>query len=232
MDKTIIGIYKDFTTACEVVRDLTESGFARNQIELVACPNTALNLLPHPMRQYTRLGGGVGVLLGGVAGLVLALMHENTFAFYLATLATSLALSPRSPLASAAASPLSPSHSPAPLEFWLTVGLSVVIAGLTGMFAVMGYAARNPQGGSQLTLKTEAELLPCATQIMQRYSPLHLEPFPGEGASRVPILTEKPCLSPVAPENLDLIGVTSPSRPSRSRRMLSGVSAENNYSGD
>lgn len=206
MDKTLIGIYKDFTTACEVVRDLTECGFAREQIDLVACPNTAPGLFPRSMRPSVRWGGGVGVLLGGMTGLVLAILHENTFTFHLATLATSLALTSGSPLASAAMSARSPAHPPVPLEFWLTVALGVVIAGLTGNFAVMGYMARNPQGGSQLTLKTNAELVPCAIQIMKRYSPLHFEPLREmDDTPRMAPRPEKLSLPSPHPEGTELL---------------------------
>lgn len=174
MAQIVSGLFKDFTSACSVVRDLIEAGFVREQIQLIAYragsgkgadwSNIGLETLPRrPLLQNIRWGGSIGVVLGGSSGFLLGIINKEGAAFPMAWVEM-------------------------PLSLWATVVLSAVLAGLMGGGWAWANARRDPPGGTWISIKTPLERAPHAVYIMNRYSPVILELQGGEGVPR-PILS-------------------------------------------
>ncbi len=79
MAKTVVGLYDDMTTARDVVRDLTQHGFNRDDISLTAYdPEGRYGKLIQSgevgtVGEDTAAGAGMGAVLGGLSGLLAGL---------------------------------------------------------------------------------------------------------------------------------------------------------------
>jgi hypothetical protein len=76
MTKTVIGTYRDMTTASAVVNDLVNAGFHRNSISLIANDadqRYASHIDQDVEMDDTAKGAGIGAAIGGLGGLLLGL---------------------------------------------------------------------------------------------------------------------------------------------------------------
>jgi uncharacterized protein (TIGR02271 family) len=76
MTKTVIGTYRDMTTASAVVNDLVNAGFHRNSISLIANDTDqryASQVDQDVEMDDTAKGAGIGAAIGGLGGLLLGL---------------------------------------------------------------------------------------------------------------------------------------------------------------
>jgi stress response protein YsnF len=81
MTKTVVGIYRDFQTAGQVVRELVDSGFDRNRISVIAGDENRQYASQLERDTGTRSsttedvgkGAGIGAAIGGVGGLLVGL---------------------------------------------------------------------------------------------------------------------------------------------------------------
>ncbi|HEX9117582.1 MAG TPA: general stress protein, partial [Anaerolineae bacterium] len=77
MPKIVVALYRELNTAEEVVRELVDNGFRREDIGLVAQNREGTEIAsgtsPEPGGANTAAGAGAGAVLGGLAGLVVGL---------------------------------------------------------------------------------------------------------------------------------------------------------------
>ncbi len=139
-----------------------ECGFKQEQIALVACERVGVilsgvnefvlkNALEQKTLQEIKMGGGVGVVLGSLVGLLFGVMNKNMIGFGL----------------------------PVPIEqmltVWVTSGFWAIGAGAIACIGVLIMKAKNPRGGTLITLQIDMECYNQALGIMKRYSPVMIE---------------------------------------------------------
>src|SRR5512138_3933322 len=81
MAKTVVGLFDDFSTAEQVVRDLENNGFSRDDISLIArntergyrAQGTTTRAEGSQAGEGAAAGAGTGAVLGGLAGLLVGL---------------------------------------------------------------------------------------------------------------------------------------------------------------
>ncbi len=139
-----------------------ECGFKQDQIALVACERVGVlwsgvngfvlkNALEQKTIQEIKMGGGVGVVFGSLGGLFFGVMNKNMIGFGL----------------------------PVPIEqmltVWATIAFWAVGAGAIVCIGGLIMKAKNPRGGTLITLQTDMEYYNQALGIMKRYSPVMIE---------------------------------------------------------
>lgn len=164
MAKTVVGLFDKLEDARRAIEDLTDSGFDRRDISLVASD---------PNREYqgqmtedegnvaggTVAGAGIGAVLGGLGGLLVGL--------------GALAIPGIGPVI--AAGPL--------VSALAGAGIGAAAGGLIGALVDLGipeqdanyYAEGVRRGGALVTLKTSDELADEAADILNRHNPVDVE---------------------------------------------------------
>lgn len=165
MAKTVVGLYNDLTTAEQVVRELTNSGFSRDDISLVA--NDAEGRYGKEVGTGDRAstgkgaakGAGTGAVLGGIAGLVVGL--------------GALAIPGIGPII--AAGPLATTLAGA--------GVGAAAGGLVGALTKAGvpeedakfYSEGVRRGGTLVMVKAPEDMAQRASDIMNRFDPVDVD---------------------------------------------------------
>jgi len=161
MAKTVVGLFDDWSTAQNVVQDLVNNGFAREDISVVA--NQPEGELATAGETDTGMGGlaagaGTGAVLGGVAGLLVGL--------------GALAIPGFGPILAAG-----------PLAAALTgAGIGAVAGGMIGALVDLGvpeeeaeyYAEGVRRGGTLVTVKTDDNMVDRAVSIMNRHGAIDI----------------------------------------------------------
>lgn len=178
MTKTIVGLYDDFASAERTVQDLINSGFARDDISLVASNATgeydryATDIGTTSTARRTHgntdditagegagIGAGIGAAIGGVGGLLMGLG-------LLAIPGVGPALA-AGPLVSALAG----------------AGIGAAAGGLAGALVNIGvpeeeagyYAEGVRRGGTLVTVATNDQLASRAANTLSRHNPVDIE---------------------------------------------------------
>jgi hypothetical protein len=176
MARTVVALYDDFTTANDVVRDLVDHGFAREDISLMASDaageygrylsdETQVDYEPSATASAAGVGAGIGAVIGGLGGLLVGL--------------GALAIPGIGPVV--AAGPLA-----AALSGLAGAGVGAVAGGVTGgligALVDMGLPEEEAQyysegvrrGGTLLTVQTADHMADQARDVMNRYNPVDL----------------------------------------------------------
>jgi uncharacterized protein (TIGR02271 family) len=172
MDKTVVGLYDQLAQARDVVQELVDAGFDRNQISLVANANTReyeryfdregryrTDLETGPERTDAGEGAGIGAIIGALGGILMG--------FGL------LAIPGVGP--ALAAGPI--------LSGILGAGAGAIVGGLVGALVRSGvpeetagqYAEAVRRGGSLVSIITDESRVARAEMIMNRHNPIDLE---------------------------------------------------------
>ncbi len=170
MAKTIVGLFDDFAHAQQVVRDLVDHGFRREDISLIANDaarehSTTLGLsdntaaVADDTASDTMKGAGIGAGIGGVAGLLVGL--------------GALAIPGVGPII--AAGPIASALAGA--------GIGAVAGGLIGALTNLGvpeeeahvYAEGVRRGGTLVAVKSSDEDADKAADIMSRHNPVDID---------------------------------------------------------
>ncbi len=177
MTKTIVGLYDDFASAERTVQDLVNSGFARDDMSMVASNATgeydryATDTGTTSAERRTQvdadditagegagIGAGIGATIGGVGGLLMGLG-------LLAIPGVGPAL---------AAGPI--------VSALVGAGIGAVAGGLTGALVNLGvpeeeagyYAEGVRRGGTLVTVAAADHMADQAVNIMNRYDPIDI----------------------------------------------------------
>lgn len=176
MARTVVALYDDFTTANDVVRDLVDHGFAREDISLMASDatgeygsylgdETRVDYETSATASGAGVGAGIGAVLGGLGGLLVGL--------------GALAIPGIGPVV--AAGPLA-----AALSGLAGAGVGAVAGGVTGgligALVDMGLPEEEAQfytegirrGGTLVTVQTADYMADQARDVMNRYNPVDL----------------------------------------------------------
>ncbi|MFN8455339.1 MAG: YsnF/AvaK domain-containing protein [Anaerolineae bacterium] len=171
MAKTIVGLYDDFGTAQEVVEELVDAEFPRENISIVA--NDASGQYGNQLGTTTDTtdegmggagtGAGIGAVLGGVGGLLVGL--------------GALAIPGIGPVI--AAGPL----VSALVSAGVGAGVGALAGGLVGALVDVGvpeeeagyYAEGVRRGGALVTVNTADDRVAEALSIMEDYDPVDIE---------------------------------------------------------
>lgn len=164
MAKTVIGLYDNFEDARRAIEDLTDSGFAREDISMVASDargeyKNQMDEGEDSVAGGAATGAGIGAVLGGLGGLLVGL--------------GALAIPGIGPVI--AAGPL--------VSALAGAGIGAAAGGLIGALVDLGipeqeagyYAEGVRRGGTLVTLKTSDELANKAADIMNRHNPVDVE---------------------------------------------------------
>jgi len=175
MTKTIIALYDDFDQANDVVKDLSDEGFARENISLMASDPSGEyaehlqqteQVESNVTTESAGIGAGIGAVVGGLGGLLIGW--------------GALAIPGVGPVI--AAGPLA-----AALSGLAGAGVGAVAGGVTGgllgALVDMGvpeetahlYAEGIRRGGTLVTLQTADEKAPVAVDVMNRYNPVDIK---------------------------------------------------------
>jgi hypothetical protein len=169
MAKTVVALYDTFDDAQNVVKDLIQAGFRRDDIGLAAASNLP-DEAKGPYSASTGTGGtsgasgaasnaGLGAAVGGIAGLLVGLAALALPGIGLALVA-------------------------GPIVAALTgAGVGAVAGGLVGVLMDAGvpeedaqtYAEAIRRGGTLVSVRAPDELLDQATGILNRYRPVNLQ---------------------------------------------------------
>jgi len=177
MTRTVVALYDDFRDASRAVQDLTQSGFSRSNISLVAgdprgeygrylgTTETGAHMETSDVAEGAGVGAGVGAVLGGLGGLLVGL--------------GALTIPGIGPVI--AAGPLA-----AALSGLAGAGVGAVAGGvaggLLGAMADLGipeepasyYAEGVRRGGSLVTVRTPDEMANRAVDILNSHHPVDL----------------------------------------------------------
>jgi hypothetical protein len=176
MARTVVALYDDFTTANDVVRDLVDHGFSREDISLMASDSAGeygpylsseerVDYETSATASGAGVGAGIGAVLGGLGGLLVGL--------------GALVIPGIGPVV--AAGPLA-----AALSGLAGAGVGAVAGGVTGgligALVDMGlpedeaqyYTEGIRRGGTLVTLQTSDHLADQARDVMNRYNPVDL----------------------------------------------------------
>jgi len=166
MTKTIVALYDDFSTAERVIANLTEAGFAREDISVMANDSTG-EYGSHLTGERDIVinedvsageGAGFGAVIGGLIGLGVSLIPG-----------------------------IGPVLGAGPLAVALTAGIGAVAGAITGGITAglidMGvdeddahaYAEGVRRGSTLVSLTTNEEWAERAEEIMNRYNPVDLD---------------------------------------------------------
>lgn len=162
MSKTVVGLYRDMDTAQNVVRELEDNGFRREDISLALQDERGKMRMDQATDMDTDVtegavgGAGVGAVLGGAAGLVVGL--------------GALTIPGIGPIL--AAGPLATALAGA--------GVGAVAGGIIGALVDLGvpeedaeaYTAGIRQGHVLVTISTPDEHAQHAADIMNRHNPI------------------------------------------------------------
>lgn len=175
MIKTIIALYDDFSQANDVVRDLSDEGFARENMSLMTSdPNGEYAEYLERMEQVESnvategagIGAGIGAVIGGLGGILIGW--------------GALVIPGLGPVI--AAGPLA-----AALSGLAGAGVGAIAGGVTGgllgALVDMGvpeetahvYAEGIRRGGTLVTIQTTDEMARAAVDIMNRHNPVDIK---------------------------------------------------------
>jgi len=159
MTKTTMALYDDFSTAQDVVQDLVDAGFSRDQISMIA-NNAEGNYVVNTDGDDVTAdeGAGFGAVVGGLLGLAAALIPG-----------------------------IGPVVAAGPIAALVTTGIGAaagaVTGGLTAGLIDFGvpedeagaYSEALRRGGTLVSVTTEDENLARAQEIMNRHEPFDLD---------------------------------------------------------
>ncbi len=159
MAKTVIGLYRDMNTAQQVVRELQNSGFRREDISLVARDprgEPAMRKADEDVTEGAMAGAGIGAALGGIGGLLVGL--------------GALTIPGIGPIV--AAGPLATALAGA--------GIGAVAGGVVGALADLGvpeqdahaYAEGVRRGGVLVAVRTTDDRSRQAADVLNRHDPV------------------------------------------------------------
>jgi hypothetical protein len=176
MARTVVALYDDFTTANDVVRDLIDHGFSRDDISLMASDaageygtylggETTADYETSATASGAGVGAGIGAVLGGLGGLLVGL--------------GALVIPGIGPVV--AAGPLA-----AALSGLAGAGVGAVAGGVTGgligALVDMGLPEEEAQyysegvrrGGTLVTVQAADHMADQARDVMNRYNPVDI----------------------------------------------------------
>lgn len=164
MAKTVVGLYDRFEDAQAAVSALVSSGFARENINLVAADTEGkfkkyVGQPGEDISEGTAAGAGIGAVVGGLGGLLVGL--------------GALAIPGIGPVL--AAGPI--------LSALVGAGVGAVAGGLMGALVDLGipeeqanwYAEGVRRGGTLVTVTTTDELADEAVSILNRFNPVDIK---------------------------------------------------------
>jgi uncharacterized membrane protein len=169
MNKTVVALYDDFTSANDVVKELVDYGFAREDISVMSREHTHLDDTELEGDTVNRtaegagVGAGIGAALGGISGLLVGV--------------GSLFIPGVGPVL--AAGPL--------VSLLASAGIGAAVGGVTG--GLLGalvdmdipeehahqYAEGIRRGGTLVTVRTTEDRADSAVQILNRYDPVNID---------------------------------------------------------
>lgn len=164
MPKTVVGLFDDFSSAQEAVKDLVQNGFARENISMIA--NDVRGDYSNELKDVNvsdadsvAAGAGIGAVLGGIGGLLLGIGI-----FVIPGIGPVLAAGPIIATLGGA-------------------GVGAVAGGMVGALTKAGvpkheadiYSEGVRRGGTLLTVYTEDETAEQAAVIMNNHNPVDLE---------------------------------------------------------
>lgn len=164
MPKTVVGLYDDFSSAQEAVKDLVQNGFARENISLIVNDvrgeySEALKDVNVNNADSVAAGAGIGAVLGGIGGLLLGIG-----VFVVPGIGPVLAAGPIITTLGGA-------------------GVGAVAGGMVGALTKAGVPKHEAdifsegvrRGGTLLTVYTEDKTAEQAAVIMNKHNPVDLE---------------------------------------------------------
>lgn len=178
MTRTVVGLFDEFNTAQEVVRELVENGFARESISLIANDTEgrySSQLLEGPeieeeegASESITEGAGLGAALGGISGLLLGI--------------TTFIIPGLGPVI--AAGPLIAASGGA--------GVGAVAGGMIAALTKSGVPENDAdiffegirKGGTLVMVYTRGEASDQAASLMNRHSPIDLDQIKSEQSKR------------------------------------------------
>ena len=159
MPKTTMALYEDFETAQDVVQDLIDAGFPRDQISLIANNAEGKYTLNADMDDVSAdEGAGFGAVVGGLLGLAAALIPG-----------------------------IGPVVAAGPIAALVATGVGAAAGAVTGGLVAglvdfgvpedeaSSYAEAIRRGGTLVSIVTEDGTLARAQDIMNRHHPIDLD---------------------------------------------------------